>query len=144
MRFKTNAEQLVGVEKLAVVQMDTAMLTKPYEPLPHLDRDSFLFGEKPASKCYYSRSKFTLLNCDQHLDLPFSRFNVALWHIEKDPGKLLRPFSVAFVKGWRRTLAAFICCEGIRKLQIPLDRVPDAFRRSFFFTKDRLYRINCL
>lgn len=46
MRFKTNAEELVGVEKLAVVQMDTAMLTKAYEPLPHLDTDSLLFVEQ--------------------------------------------------------------------------------------------------
>jgi len=46
MRFKTNAEELVGVEKLAVVQMDTSMLTKAYEPLPHLDTDSLLFVEQ--------------------------------------------------------------------------------------------------
>lgn len=116
-RFKTNGEKLVGVEKLAIVEMDSAMLTKPYKPLPHLDRESFL------RTIYILRTGhvFSVLIPDRH---------VSLHSNSRARGKLLHPFSVAFVKGWRRTLCAFIICEGIRKLQIPLDRVPGVFKET--------------
>ena len=37
MRFKIDAEHLPGVEKLAVVAVDTSMLQDPYEELPPLE-----------------------------------------------------------------------------------------------------------
>ena len=36
------------------------------------------------------------------------------WNI----GDLLPPFSIAYIKGWRRTVAAFICCQAIRDLEL--------------------------
>ena len=36
------------------------------------------------------------------------------WNI----GDLLPPFSIAYIKGWRRTVAAFICCQAIRELEL--------------------------
>ena len=43
------------------------------------------------------------------------------------PG-MLRPFCVAFVKGWRRSLAALICCEAIRSLGIDFAELTDVFK----------------
>ena len=43
------------------------------------------------------------------------------------PG-LLPPFSVGFIKGWRRSLAALIICEGIRSLGIEIADLTDTFR----------------
>ena len=41
---------------------------------------------------------------------------------------MLAPFSVGFIKGWRRSLAALIICEGIRSLGIELDDLTDQFK----------------
>lgn len=46
------------------------------------------------------------------------------------PG-MLPPFSVAFVKGWRRSLAALICCEAIRSLGIDFAELTDVFKVGF-------------
>ena len=107
------------MEKLAIVEMDTAMLVKPYQALPHLDRESFLHSymlQIGGVFCFDPRS-------------------LSLHSISRARGKLLRPFSVAFVKGWRRTLCAFIICEGIRKLQIPLDKIPGVFKETCMLSK---------
>ncbi|CAK9097739.1 FO synthase subunit 1 [Durusdinium trenchii] len=40
------------------------------------------------------------------------------------------PFGVAYIKGWRRSLAALICCEGVRSLDIQLDELTDNFKAS--------------
>jgi hypothetical protein len=41
---------------------------------------------------------------------------------------MLPPFSVAFVKGWRRSLAMLIICEGIRSIGIDLADVDSVFK----------------
>lgn len=48
---------------------------------------------------------------------------------------MLPPFSVAFVKGWRRSLAMLIICEGIRSIGIDLADVDSGFKEicGFFF-----------
>ena len=47
-------------------------------------------------------------------------------------GDCLPPFSVAFVKGWRRTLSCMIACEGIRRLSVPLDQLTEKFKEWFW------------
>ncbi|CAK9043568.1 FO synthase subunit 1 [Durusdinium trenchii] len=42
----------------------------------------------------------------------------------------LPPFSVAFVKGWRRSLSILIVCEGIRSLGIPFEELTPEFKAS--------------
>ena len=41
---------------------------------------------------------------------------------------MLPPFSVGFVKGWRRSLAMLIICEGIRSIGIDLADVDSLFK----------------
>lgn len=41
---------------------------------------------------------------------------------------MLPPFGVAFVKGWRRSLALLISLEGIRQLGIPTDELTSVFK----------------
>lgn len=41
---------------------------------------------------------------------------------------LLPPFAVAYVKGWRRSLACLISCEGVRCLGLDLDELTDDFK----------------
>ncbi|CAK9008023.1 FO synthase subunit 1, partial [Durusdinium trenchii] len=48
---------------------------------------------------------------------------------------MLAPFSVGFIKGWRRSLAALIICEGIRSLGIELDDLTDQFKVELFLTR---------
>jgi hypothetical protein len=43
---------------------------------------------------------------------------------------MLTPFSVAFIKGWRRSLACLICCEGIKQLGITLEDLTLEFKAS--------------
>lgn len=38
------------------------------------------------------------------------------------------PFSVAYVKGWRRSLACLICCEAVRTLGISLEELTSEFK----------------
>lgn len=45
-------------------------------------------------------------------------------------GELLAPFSIAYVKGWRRALAALILIEGITCLGIPIEDMVPAFKAS--------------
>lgn len=45
------------------------------------------------------------------------------------PG-MLPPFSIAFVKGWRRSLACLICCEGVKSLGIELDELTSDFKAA--------------
>ena len=103
----------------------------------------------PTASCLLNKSSFKVLLKVFLFEL-WSALTILLFQwsargrFEDDQGKLLRPFSVAFVKGWRRTLAAFICCEGIRKLQIPLDRIPDVFKEGFFDPKIVCTGIKCL
>ncbi|CAJ1461739.1 unnamed protein product, partial [Effrenium voratum] len=78
--FRTNPD-LIGVEKLAVVAPDKALLESPYKPLPRL----------PSA------------------------------------GDALPPFSVAFVKGWRRSVCALIVAEGVRTLDL-LEAVSDDYK----------------
>ena len=43
---------------------------------------------------------------------------------------MLAPFSVAFVKGWRRSLACLICCEGVKSLGIEMDELTPDFKAA--------------
>ena len=43
---------------------------------------------------------------------------------------MLPPFSIAFVKGWRRSLACLICCEGVKSLGIELDELTSDFKAA--------------
>lgn len=47
-----------------------------------------------------------------------------------DSGDFLRPFSLAFVKGWRRSVTCLIALEGIRSLGIALDEVPKELKAA--------------
>ncbi|CAJ1371839.1 unnamed protein product [Effrenium voratum] len=87
--FRTNPD-LIGVEKLAVVAPDKALLESPYKPLPRLP------------------------SAGQALI---------------DAGDALPPFSVAFVKGWRRSVCALIVAEGVRTLDL-LEAVSDDYKAS--------------
>ena len=54
-------------------------------------------------------------------------------------GEFLRPFSVAFMKGWRRSVTCLIALEGIRTLQISLDDISDNLKvpsHFLFFVLD--------
>ena len=46
------------------------------------------------------------------------------------PGQLLRPFSIGYVKGWRRSVAALIVMQGFKELDIDLDTLPRPIRVS--------------
>lgn len=46
-------------------------------------------------------------------------------------GQMLPPFGVAFVKGWRRSLALLISLEGIRQLGIPTDELTSVFKAGW-------------
>ncbi|CAK9079952.1 FO synthase subunit 1, partial [Durusdinium trenchii] len=49
-----------------------------------------------------------------------------------EPGsQLLRPFSIGYVKGWRRSVAALIVMQGFKELDIDLDTLPRPIRASF-------------
>ncbi|CAK9105978.1 FO synthase subunit 1 [Durusdinium trenchii] len=43
---------------------------------------------------------------------------------------ILSPFSIGFIKGWRRGLAALIICEGVKSLGIELSELTDSFKAS--------------
>lgn len=107
-RFLTDAD-LPGTEKLSVWPPTDAWLQAKYVQLPHLhpDADGVALKWLPAV-CHF-------LDRESHVSLPSGP-------------QMLRPFSVAFVKGWRRSLAALICCEAIRVLEIPFDELTHNFK----------------
>lgn len=43
-------------------------------------------------------------------------------------GDLLPPFSIAYVKGWRRSVTALIVAEAIRSLQIDASELTSAYK----------------
>ena len=43
-------------------------------------------------------------------------------------GAALPPFSVAYIKGWRRSLACLICCEDVRALGISFEDLTTNFK----------------
>lgn len=42
------------------------------------------------------------------------------------------PFSISYVKGWRRCLALLICCQGLRELEL-VQLVPSWVKARFVF-----------
>lgn len=62
------------------------------------------------------------------------------------PSGLLPPFSVGFVKGWRRSLATLIICEGVKSLGIDVAELRPCFKaehgrvwREALLSNTRLY-----
>lgn len=98
-RFRTNSD-IAGVEKLAVTLPDSAYLEQTYKQLPCLDDDEGL-------PC-----------CFQFLHLCF----VVLCLLG-----LLPPFSLGYIKGWRRSCAALIVAQGIRELDLSLNVLPKEY-----------------
>ena len=45
---------------------------------------------------------------------------------------ILPPWSVGFIKGWRRSLAMLICLEGVRSLGVELAELTDNFKDKGF------------
>lgn len=43
-------------------------------------------------------------------------------------GELLAPFSVGYIKGWRRSTAFLCVCAGLRALKIDMEEVPANFK----------------
>lgn len=111
-RFRTCAD-LPGVEKLAVCSPDAAYLTAPYEPLPPLDPGSML-------QCCIRSMIFVMSS--QHV-ICFWNFLRVNWGNPE-----LVPFSVAFVKGWRRSLSCLITCDAIKSLEIPFEELSTNFK----------------
>lgn len=51
------------------------------------------------------------------------------------PGLLIRPFSVGYVKGWRRSLAALIVIQGLIELEVDLEVLPKEVRVSWWLLR---------
>lgn len=100
-RFRTDAGTMQGVEKLSVTSPDSAFLKGSYTALGPLPdscpglsgglRGFWGSGFPRSSSCFY------------------------FW---LGTGDTLPPFSVAYVKGWRRSVTCLIVAEAIRELRL--------------------------
>lgn len=52
----------------------------------------------------------------------------------KIPGDMLVPFSVGYIKGWRRSISALIAAEGIKALNIDFAEVTNEFKAGLTCT----------
>ena len=50
----------------------------------------------------------------------------------------LTPFSLGFVKGWRRTLACLTCLEGIYTLNVPVEDLTVDFKADGIIALNKL------
>lgn len=106
-RFLTDPD-VTGVEKLSIWPPTESWFEEAYVPLPHLDA----CGEGLGRQSNKVNTHTHTLLCSTNLC----------------PGDLLPPFCVSYIKGWRRSLACLLCCEGIRTLGIDLADVTDVFK----------------
>lgn len=120
-RFKTNSDQLPGVERLAVMEPDLSYLEKSYQVLQP-------WGA--ALKVALRVNGFLIAKWTKGMSQSLWAQTWNWMNIHNELGELLAPFSIAYVKGWRRGLAALILIEGIRCLGIPIEDVVPAFKAS--------------
>ena len=115
LRFRTDPNE-PGTEKLTVAAPMTAWLEAEYKPLPHLDPGPLDFEAEglPMS----SPAAFVSYHILESLRIFFQSLTLAG----------LPPFSVAYVKGWRRSLACLIVLEGIRVLGVDMEELTPAFK----------------
>ena len=125
--FITDAN-LPGVERLAVmIQPDSAFLDRPPTKLPPLHEHSH------ALSCLHFRllgSSAMFLPSSESVwgKLVMKKKFLAEMLLYVASGDILPPFSIAFVKGWRRSLAALICAEGVRALNINVGDLSTKFK----------------
>lgn len=113
-RFRTNPD-LGATEKLTVCDPSSShMLETDYTPLPMLHPGFFFKG-------YCNTLDFIL-------SMP-SQYQVSC-HRSIVPGTDadLAPFSVGFVKGWRRATALLSVMAAIKDLEIPTEEIPRQFQ----------------
>lgn len=89
------------MEKLNVTTPNKAWFEAPYKELPPLVEGSALILSTSVETACYQPAALS---------------------------GILPPFSVGFIKGWRRSLSALIICEGIRSMGIPLEDLADVFK----------------
>lgn len=120
--FRTDSD-LLGVERLAVFMPTDEWLDGTQgglECLPPLEPGSCL-GSMFSSSKQHAKAKVS-----------FQPVPIALCAVRfgQLPGQLLRPFSIGYVKGWRRSVAALIVMQGFKELDIDLDTLPRPIRVS--------------
>ena len=108
-RMRTDSDRLHGVERLAVTLPDPKMLEFAYSPLQPLSNHSLGLN---ASWC-------CLQFCKRRMIIITELCN---------SGDLLPPFSIGYIKGWRRSTAFLCIMAGIKLLEIDMAEVPDAFK----------------
>ena len=116
-RFLTDPD-VTGVEKLSIWPPTESWFEEAYAPLPHLDASCEGLGWQPK-EIQYPHTPF------------FGSTSLC-------PGDMLPPFSISYIKGWRRSLACLLCCEGIRTLGIDMADVTDAFKAGGVFQQQQI------
>ena len=115
-RFRTDCERLPGVERLAILSYcDSAMLTSDldnWEPLEGRD----------LSLKHFVACRYAVSICQWFPDSCI--MNLCSFQGETS----MRPFSIAFVKGWRRSLMMLTALEGILVNNISMEDVSSTFK----------------
>ncbi len=110
-RFRTDPND-PGTEKLSVWPPMESFLEAKYAQLDHLPGTCchsfllWLFFTESIHVCGFACTAYCLTGAED----------------------LLRPFSVAYVKGWRRSLACLMCLEAVRSIGLPLDELTNNFK----------------
>ena len=112
LRFRTDSD-IPGVEKLAVVAPGKAFLDFAWKPLDAIS---------DAHSADLFRSQRVLHFCCHLLQ------KTKTGSFMFSSGCMLRPFSVAYVKGYRRSLTMLIVVQGIRELGIEPHELPYGFK----------------
>lgn len=122
-RFRTNP-QLPGVEQLAIIKPDSSFLEKPYHSLPPLSDLSIDMAGLFIWSCFVELTK--LKDVDLFLGQQCSCGCTFVRPLQGD--SVAPPFTVGYVKGWRRSVTCLIVAEGIRSLGIPLGDLSNDYK----------------
>ena len=115
LRFRTNPDD-PGTEKLSIWPPTDAWLESKYVTLPFLDEA----GEGLGSRKLQEFLLFEYLGAKIGFVLiPWSHLSGCY---------AIPPFSVAYVKGWRRALACLISCEAVRALGLDVSELTPKFK----------------
>ena len=100
-----------------------AWLETPYKPLPVLDPNGGWLTSLMCVEC---------LMLVAFSPVPGTVSTATVFALTQGGDEQIAPFSIAYVKGWRRALACLICCEGVRSLGLSPDELTSDFKALCF------------